>query len=1229
MAFRDKVKRRYRKMRRRVGRVVKRGPKLKFVYGWHLTHSPIVDNRIIFESFHGKNISDSPLAVLKELMKSDEVEKYEIFYATDNIERDASFVKDNNLPVELVHIGSYKYTEVIATAHYLINNSSFPAYFMKREGQIYIQTWHGTPLKTLGKNMRLGMQSMTNVQHNFLEASYITFPNEFTKQVIMHDYNLEDLYTGDAAMVGYPRNTVFMQGPDEEIIERYDLGNYQNYAYMPTWRGVNNLSVNVKKFRRNLLDHLLLLDQTLRDDQRVFVNLHSMLENRISLDEYEHIFPFPKDVSTYDFLAQMDTLITDYSSVAFDYALTGKPIILFAYDVYSYMEERGFYFPIEELPFPIFYTIDDLGEYLQQETLDASYRTDEDFAKRFLGYDSIDNSKKVLDLLLHNNASEVPLISYASNKEKPWNIVFPEQRVSQADIRSVFECVDPKKDILAISRARFGRQSSSFVYDNYRDHVNYVFFTKTTPRSFMEEARARLHEDKRDIIEKRELKRMLPNLRIESTSSTFLHIEQKGSFSESMADFVDCSIIEGADDIAVLLPSLAGRLQSVFVESGRTVKFVRVLEEAEKAEGFALVNFKHLLEDPTVNLGHKKRYNIYVTYLNDAGEVRVGIPYMPPTPDMLVQDRYCKPIFYNVEDLDMSLWELDPRYPNVMPMRAVKRGIAIRPYFRKLGRLAFLVTSSNQASVDYFSPSLKKISCPKNGPIKITIQTPLRKCELAEALLISRADKENCRFSLPFKTDVKGKFLQICLEFDPTNYNFHGVYWDLRLLFDEGYEHCTQVSVRTTYGFITRTRFLSIHHNMPEENIIFPYSARGRKLAFAYRAKSPYDNQMTKFKEVLAYAIYVALRPYWRRKHVWLIFEKFSAHAQDNAYYFFKYCMEETDGEGQKFAYFVIDKNCKDYVKVAQYDDNVIQFMSLKHMIYCLASNIYIGSDSKPHLYQWRPKPSIIRSRLVPRKILFLQHGVTALKKVHPLFGKRGSSPMTYFLTTSEKEQDIVVQNLKYRRGAAPILGFSRWDSFNDRSDPDNPIILLMPTWRPWLEEQTDEVFLESDYYKAYLQLIQDPTVLNLLEKTNARIKFYIHPKLSEFLKNFTDISRYIDLVDSEKESLNEIIQECSFLITDYSSVCWDVAFMGKPVMFYQFDQERYEEEIGSYIDLNEELPGKVCFNIDDCVEALAFYCNNGFMQTPEDVEKVEAFLPSQDKLNRERTYQFLRDKGF
>ena len=150
---RAKVVSGYHVLKNNARRILKRAPKMKFFYGSYYKHCPVVENRILFESFHGTTISDSPFYILKELLSRDDADKYEIYYSTnpEDYETHKKFIEANDIPVKLVSITSYKYLKVLATAKYLINNSSFPVYFIRKDEQVYLQTWHGTPLKTLGK----------------------------------------------------------------------------------------------------------------------------------------------------------------------------------------------------------------------------------------------------------------------------------------------------------------------------------------------------------------------------------------------------------------------------------------------------------------------------------------------------------------------------------------------------------------------------------------------------------------------------------------------------------------------------------------------------------------------------------------------------------------------------------------------------------------------------------------------------------------------------------------------------------------------------------------------------------------------------------------------------------------------------------------------------------------------------------------------------------------------
>ena len=122
-----------------VRRVVTKAPKMKFFFGYYYKHCDVVENRILFESFHGSTVSDSPLFMLKELLSRPEAGDFEIYYSTNTVDINVhrEFLKANNMEqVKLIPVSAYKYNKILATSKYLVNNSSFPVYFIKKEEQV-------------------------------------------------------------------------------------------------------------------------------------------------------------------------------------------------------------------------------------------------------------------------------------------------------------------------------------------------------------------------------------------------------------------------------------------------------------------------------------------------------------------------------------------------------------------------------------------------------------------------------------------------------------------------------------------------------------------------------------------------------------------------------------------------------------------------------------------------------------------------------------------------------------------------------------------------------------------------------------------------------------------------------------------------------------------------------------------------------------------------------------
>ncbi|MDY4769741.1 MAG: CDP-glycerol glycerophosphotransferase family protein [Lachnospiraceae bacterium] len=401
--------------------------------------SPIEENMILLEAGQGKNINGNMFAILRELNTNEKWKHMEpVFVVTDaNEEKAKSRFEFYNLNARTVVRNTKEYCRILAVAKYLITDNSFPPYFYKREGQVYMNTWHGTPLKTLGKSDIKNALSLANIQKNYLMSDYALFPNTFTRDVFMKDYMLENLYTGKVVLCDYPRNSIFLeQDFAKNLRKKLNLEDKKLIAYLPTWRGTSR-KADVAAQKEIMHEYFLQIDELLREDQIFYVNLHFLLGNEMDFEDYEHIRPFPPEYETYHFLTICDMLVTDYSSVFFDFASTGKKIILFPYDLEDYMRDRGTYFPITDLPFPITYSVEELIREINLQEPTEKYT---EFLEEYCGYRDLHAPEKVLELMVYQNDRNI-VTEDAPNNGKELKLVYVGELVTRIQNQKILEYI--------------------------------------------------------------------------------------------------------------------------------------------------------------------------------------------------------------------------------------------------------------------------------------------------------------------------------------------------------------------------------------------------------------------------------------------------------------------------------------------------------------------------------------------------------------------------------------------------------------------------------------------------------------------------------------------------------------------------------------------------------------------------------------------------------------------
>lgn len=358
---------------------------------------PLNEKAVLLEGGQGANLNGNMFAMLRELCVNPRWSSYEPIFVVTAETRESAKQRMAFYGFDRVRLcvrGSKAYSRALATSKYLMTDNSLMPFFNKREGQVFVNTWHGTPLKTLGKSDKSNLASLANIQKNYLMCDYALFPNAFTRDVFLDDYDLRPIFRGKYVIANYPRNYVFY---DKEqgvrMKEKLGFGDKRVFAYMPTWRGTGRKASTDKQLKetQQILEEF---DEKLDDGSLLLVNLHFLLSSQIDCSGFRHIAAFPAEYDTYEVLNACDGLVTDYSSVFFDFAVTGKKIILYAYDKEKYLNDRGTYLPFDELPFPITETVDGV---IAEMKIPAA--PDEEFLNRYCPNGSERSCEKLFELM--------------------------------------------------------------------------------------------------------------------------------------------------------------------------------------------------------------------------------------------------------------------------------------------------------------------------------------------------------------------------------------------------------------------------------------------------------------------------------------------------------------------------------------------------------------------------------------------------------------------------------------------------------------------------------------------------------------------------------------------------------------------------------------------------------------------------------------------------------------
>lgn len=352
-------------------------------------------------------------------------------------------------------------------------------------------------------------------------------------------------------------------------------------------------------------------------------------------------------------------------------------------------------------------------------------------------------------------------------------------------------------------------------------------------------------------------------------------------------------------------------------------------------------------------------------------------------------------------------------------------------------------------------------------------------------------------------------------------------------------------------------------------------------------------------------------------RHLWLVMER-GFDARDNGYWFFRYLREK---QPQVNACFVIDPASPDSGKAAALG-RTVAWKSLKHYLMYLAADMLIGTHVQPAAPDLVAFYHLRQAGIRPRgKQTFLQHGIIMNRmKMMTYPGLK----VDFFASGSRMEYDYLVSDYGFPEGVIQYTGLCRYDNLMRGNRPADEI-LVMPTWRG-ADYPRGEQFRGTEFYRHFQSLLENPRLLRLLEEQDMKLVFYPHIELQEELDKFSSPSDRVILAGWRDHDVQELLIRCRLLITDYSSVFFDAAYMGKPVIYYPFDMEdfrKYHYQEG-WFSAEKHGFGPAARTEEALVDAVYECAGNGFRMQEEYRERLEAFFPVRDEQNCERTYQIL-----
>lgn len=379
---------------------------------------------VLFECFNGRKLGCSPRAIYERMLENSKFENFTFVwsFSEDCMEeyREHPLLLGNS---KLVIRGSKEYFETCARAKYWITNTRMAEYIKPKSDQVYVQCWHGTPLKRLGYDVEIETKAALNTTSELAgrfgldskKWTYLLSPSPYTSMHLASAFGLDEKRRPEVILEeGYPRNDQIVRTCHNPEKLANAISSFRNeygipadkklLLYAPTWRDDSHQVGKGYVMEDTLLDFDL-LQRMIGEEWVVLFRAHYYIANEFDFSAYSgFVYDVSKVADINDLYIVADALLTDYSSVFFDYANTKRPMLFFWPDWEHYANDiRGFYFDLKELPGPHCYTTEDVVSALTQiNEYEKSYGKDyAAFREKFCPKDDGHAAERVIDIVFN------------------------------------------------------------------------------------------------------------------------------------------------------------------------------------------------------------------------------------------------------------------------------------------------------------------------------------------------------------------------------------------------------------------------------------------------------------------------------------------------------------------------------------------------------------------------------------------------------------------------------------------------------------------------------------------------------------------------------------------------------------------------------------------------------------------------------------------------------------